>query len=118
MFYQQYEVNQISPTASTLYENDITSKSHKIYFFKRYTEIYGKLHKYYHNINYIYIYYITEYLPQFKDLPIQLPSSHIIFHVVFSPIILSIQLKVTSVPSGKFCSLSTRGSPFLYIKEP
>jgi hypothetical protein len=40
-------------------------------------------------------------IPQFRDLPTQLPSSHIIFHVVFSPMILAMQLKVTSVPSGK-----------------
>lgn len=58
------------------------------------------------------------HLPQLNDRPIQLPSSQTIFQVVFSPIILSIQSKVTSVPSLKLFSSSTIGSPFLYIKEP
>ena len=57
-------------------------------------------------------------VPQFNDLPIQLPSSQTIFHVVFSPMMVSMQLNVTSVPSGKLFSSSTIGSPFLYTREP
>lgn len=42
-----------------------------------------------------------EDIPQVNDRPIQLPSAQIIRQVSFSPTMLSIQWKVTSVPSGK-----------------
>jgi len=53
-------------------------------------------------------------IPQFRDLPTQLPSSHMIFHVVFSPMILAMQLNVTSVPSGK---LEPDNKNEAYLKE-